>query len=126
MGGGVLADGVTVINFHGTMRCPTCLQIGALSQSVVAEEFPDGFHGHGLTPDIAATLAEVATVLDHIDNRRKRKVTGQMTGHGVKFASSRVVKLGKEWHKVEVTAETDAMAARLWGVSEDLLRDWLA
>lgn len=36
---GVLADGVTVINFHGTERCPTCLHIGALSRSVVAEEF---------------------------------------------------------------------------------------
>lgn len=36
---GLLADGVTVINFHGTLRCPTCLHIGELSQSVVAEEF---------------------------------------------------------------------------------------
>jgi hypothetical protein len=36
---GVLADGVTVINFHGTQRCSTCLSIGALAQSVVAEEF---------------------------------------------------------------------------------------
>jgi hypothetical protein len=36
---GVLADGVTVINFHGAQRCPTCLHIGTLSESVVAEQF---------------------------------------------------------------------------------------
>ena len=85
-------------------------QSGALSTGFIAEEFPDGFHGHGLTPDIAATLAEVAIVLDHIDNRRKRKVTGQMTGHCVKPASNRVVTLGKDWRKVQVTGDTDAVA----------------
>jgi len=85
-------------------------QSGALSTGFIAEEFPDGFHGHGLTPEIAGTLARVAMVLDHIENRRKRQVTGQMHGNGVKFAANRVVKLGKEWHKVEVDAETDALA----------------
>jgi hypothetical protein len=35
----VLRDGVTVINFHGKLRCPTCLHIGSLSQAVVAEDF---------------------------------------------------------------------------------------
>ncbi len=35
----LLADGVTVINFHGKLRCPTCLRIGSLSQAVVSEQF---------------------------------------------------------------------------------------
>ncbi|MBK7644646.1 MAG: hypothetical protein IPJ19_16660 [Planctomycetes bacterium] len=32
-------EGVVVINFHGALRCPTCLRIGALSKSVVDTEF---------------------------------------------------------------------------------------
>ena len=35
----LIADGVAVINFHGTLRCPTCVGIGALSQKVIDEEF---------------------------------------------------------------------------------------
>lgn len=35
----LIADGVAVVNFHGSVRCPTCLGIGSLSQAVVAEEF---------------------------------------------------------------------------------------
>jgi propionyl-CoA carboxylase alpha chain len=85
-------------------------QLGALSTGFIAEEFPDGFHGHGLTPGIAASLAEVATILDHIENRRKRKVTGQMNGGRSAMATRRVVRLGKEWHGVTVTEDTGALA----------------
>jgi hypothetical protein len=35
----LIADGVAVVNFHGKLRCPTCLGIGALSRAVVDEEF---------------------------------------------------------------------------------------
>lgn len=35
----LIADGVAVINFHGSVRCPTCLGIGSLSQAIVEEEF---------------------------------------------------------------------------------------
>ncbi len=66
--------------------------------------------GHGLTPEIAKTLAEVAMVLDHVENRRKRKVTGQMNGGKVSFARNRVVKLGSDYIDVEVTEDTDALA----------------
>ena len=85
-------------------------QSGELSTGFIAEEFPGGFQGHALTPDIEATLAEVAMVLDYICNRRRRQVTGQMNGHAVNLATSRVVKLGKTWRRVEVTADTEAMA----------------
>ena len=37
----IAADGVAVINFHGKLRCPTCLGIGSLSQAVVDEQFGD-------------------------------------------------------------------------------------
>jgi propionyl-CoA carboxylase alpha chain len=85
-------------------------QSGALSTGFIAEEFPGGFTGHEVTAEIKETLAQVAAVLDHIENRRKRLINGQMTGNGVHFAKSRMVKLGKEWVPVTVSSATDALA----------------
>ena len=85
-------------------------QSGALSTGFIAEEFPDGFHGRDIPPAGVATLAQVALLLDHIENRRKRLVTGQMDGHGVTLAVKRVVKLGQDWHDVEVTGAVAAQA----------------
>lgn len=33
------ADGVAVVNFHGCLRCETCLRIGALSRLVAEQDF---------------------------------------------------------------------------------------
>ena len=85
-------------------------QSGALSTGFIAEEFKGGFTGHDITPDITATLAEVATILDHVENRRKRRINGQMNGPAVNFAHNRIVRLGKEWHPVTVSEHTDALA----------------
>ena len=85
-------------------------QSGALSTGFIAEEFKGGFTGHEITPEITATLAEVAMILDHIENRRKRLINGQMTNHGVNFAVERIVSLGKAWIPVNVTEETGALA----------------
>lgn len=81
-------------------------QSGKLSTGFIAEEFPSGFSGATLTPEIAATLARVAVILDHIENRRKRKIDGQLNGSAVKFATKREVKLAETWHELEVTPET--------------------
>jgi propionyl-CoA carboxylase alpha chain len=85
-------------------------QSGALSTGFIAEEFPGGFTGHEITPEIKETLAEVAMLLDHIENRRKRLINGQMLGNGVKFATRRIVRLGAEWIPVEVTPDTGVIA----------------
>ncbi len=87
-------------------------QTGALSTGFIAEEFPEGFKGNAVTDDIAATLAKVATVLDHVENKRKRQIAGQMDDHNTQFSTTRVVRLGKEWYNTEVTAETDYIAAQ--------------
>ena len=85
-------------------------QTGSLSTGFIAEEFPGGFTGHEVTPEITETLARVATVLDHVENRRKRLINGQMLGNGVTFATSRIVKLGKAFIPVTISKDTDALA----------------
>jgi propionyl-CoA carboxylase alpha chain len=85
-------------------------QSGALSTGFIAEEFPGGFTGHEITPEISTSLATVAMLLDHVENRRKRLINGQMMGNGVKFSTSRIVKLGKTYVPVTVSADTDRLA----------------
>jgi propionyl-CoA carboxylase alpha chain len=108
---GFYIDGIqhNVPFLSAIMQSPRWID-GALSTGFIAEEFPDGFHGKGLTPSLSATLSQVATVLDHIENRRKRQINLQIAGHVGRHALQRVVKLGHEWHETEVTAETDADA----------------
>jgi propionyl-CoA carboxylase alpha chain len=85
-------------------------QSGALSTGFIAEEFPGGFTGHEITPAIKTNLATVATLLDHVENRRKRLINGQMMGNGVQFATARIVKLGKDYVPVTVSADTERLA----------------
>jgi propionyl-CoA carboxylase alpha chain len=80
-------------------------QSGELSTGFIEEEFPDGFHGLTLESAAKARLAAVATAIDHGENRRKRRISGQMTGREVRFSAKRVVKLGADWLPVEIAAD---------------------
>ena len=82
---------------------------GTLSTGFIAEEFPDGFKGTPITPELADRLTTVACVLDHVENRRKRKISGQLSGRSVKFSRKRRIRLGKDWHDVEVVHETERL-----------------
>ncbi len=64
---------------------------GNLSTGFIAEEFPDGFKNRepeGETHDI---LAAVATSIDHLNNVRRRHISGQLPGAvGLKLGEIRV------------------------------------
>jgi propionyl-CoA carboxylase alpha chain len=76
---------------------------GRLSTGFIAEEFPDGFRPRAPNADEARILAGVAASLDHLSNSRRRKIDQQMTGQAVRFAKRRVVRLGNEEYRLEVT-----------------------
>jgi len=84
-------------------------QSGNLSTGFIAEQFPGGFAGAALSGVAAGKLAHVAVLLDHIENARKRQISGQMNGRNVKFDHKRHVCLAKDWHQVELD---DAMASQ--------------
>jgi propionyl-CoA carboxylase alpha chain len=83
-------------------------QSGTLSTGFIAEEFPGGFHGVALTALVKQGLAEIAVLLDHIENSRKRKISGQLDGRKVAFSRNRHVRMGDEWLVVDVTDVMDA------------------
>ena len=85
-------------------------QSGKLSTGFITEEFPGGFVGAPITKELTTKFVAVACLLDHIENRRKRKISGQLNSRHVNFATAREVKLGEHWHKINVTAEIDAQA----------------
>jgi propionyl-CoA carboxylase alpha chain len=80
-------------------------KLGALSTGFITEEFAGGFKGAELNEDVAGKFARVAVVLDHVENTRKRAISGQMNGRTVPFENTRYVNLGRHWIKQEVTAE---------------------
>jgi propionyl-CoA carboxylase alpha chain len=81
-------------------------QQGRLSTGFIDEEFPDGFHG--VAPDAALTarLVTVAVAVDHVETRRRRQISGQLAaGRMVRWSPVRVVRLGTDWHEVELTED---------------------
>jgi propionyl-CoA carboxylase alpha chain len=101
-------------------------QAGALSTSFIAEEFPTGFHGAALTPALKSKLAAIACVVDRIETRRKRQISGQMNGKKVCFDCRRVVKLGEDWiETVADDAETITVSNGSHGGSWAVETSWV-
>jgi propionyl-CoA carboxylase alpha chain len=78
-------------------------QAGQLSTRFIDEEFPDGFTGTEADDALTARLVTVAAAIDHVETRRRRQISGQMAaGRMVKWSPVRIVKLGADWHEVEL------------------------
>jgi propionyl-CoA carboxylase alpha chain len=96
-------------------------QSGHISTGFIAEEFEGGFKGVAIAN--IALFVRAACLLDHIENSRKRQISGQMTGRDVKFALEREVKLDEDWHKISVSQElSDEAASCGWQPSVALMR----
>ncbi|MCA0319466.1 MAG: acetyl/propionyl/methylcrotonyl-CoA carboxylase subunit alpha [Proteobacteria bacterium] len=90
-------------------------QSGELSTGFIAEEYPEGFKPRAPEGTAAGVMAAVAAFIDHLQNARKRKISGQMRqGHRVAFDRERVVLLGDQRHDAEVIDEDGKIAVRLF------------
>jgi len=70
---------------------------GNLSTAFIAEEYPDGFHPRSPDAEADRVICAVAACVDHLNNMRRRGITGQMTVGGYRFPGRRVVRLdGRE------------------------------
>ena len=68
---------------------------GRLSTGFVAEEFPDGFSPLAVAGETRTILAAVAAHVDHVQNLRKRKISGQLREAAkLRFELERAVILG--------------------------------
>jgi propionyl-CoA carboxylase alpha chain len=95
-------------------------QGGRISTAFIDEEFPEGFHGAGADAALTARLVTVAAAVDHVETRRRRRISGQMAaGRMASWSPVRVVRLGSDWHEVEL-AEDGAGTIRIMHRNGDL------
>ncbi len=76
---------------------------GKLSTNLIAEEFPDGFHGARLSDAETRALVAVAATVHRVAQERDIKITGQLPGHGARLEHELVVNLGDASHPVVVS-----------------------
>jgi propionyl-CoA carboxylase alpha chain len=95
---------------------------GNISTGFIAEEYEGGFKGRAPTPETAKMLAEVAVFLDHIENTRKRQITGQLNGRKVTFDRNRHVRIDTHWIELAVTEQLDEAAnTAIWRTGDPLV-----
>ncbi|MGL4528009.1 MAG: acetyl-CoA carboxylase biotin carboxylase subunit, partial [Aestuariivirga sp.] len=76
---------------------------GQLSTGFIAEEFPEGFALTAPEGDEAKRVAAMAVAIDHLMNKRKRGISGQIDGgKPVTFAAERVVTIGETMFNLTV------------------------
>jgi propionyl-CoA carboxylase alpha chain len=81
---------------------------GRLSTGFIKEEFPEGFKAREPKGKERDVLVAVAATIDHLSNERRRAISHQMSGSPVGFAKRRVVNIGGEGQKVEISATAGA------------------
>lgn len=98
---------------------------GALSTGFIAEEFPQGFKTIMPQGAVARRMMAVATAIDHLQNERKRAISGQMRpAAAVKFERERVVMLAREPHPVLVEDEGDEVTVVIDGTAYPVASGW--
>jgi len=83
---------------------------GRLSTGFIAEEFPEGFSPLVAAGETQAVIAAVAAHVDHVQNVRKREISGQFrAGWSRSFDLKRAVLLGATRIDVEVEPRDDGV-----------------
>jgi propionyl-CoA carboxylase alpha chain len=76
---------------------------GRLATGFIAEEFPQGFSPLVATGATAHLMAAIAAHVDHVQNVRKRAISGQLRAPAsFRFQTQRAVMLGKERYDLEI------------------------
>jgi propionyl-CoA carboxylase alpha chain len=76
---------------------------GRLSTGFIAEEFPEGFAPLVASGETAHVMAAIAAHVDHVQNVRKRGISGQLRAQSnFRFQLQRAVMLGRVRYDVEI------------------------
>ncbi|MGO4705068.1 acetyl-CoA carboxylase biotin carboxylase subunit [Microvirga sp. 2MCAF38] len=100
-------------------------QGGSLSTGFIAEEFSEGFKIPAPTGEVARRMVAVAAAIDHLQNERKRHISGQMRPMGTfQFERERIVMLGAERHEALVEDVEGGIAVVIDGETWPILSGW--
>lgn len=100
-------------------------QSGKLSTGFIAEEFPQGFKAPAPEGVAAHRMAAVGAAIDHLQNVRKRQISGQMRPvSAVVFDRERAVMLGSARHDVVIEDIDGGIAVVIDGEAWTIESDW--
>ncbi len=116
---------LSALNEHPRWRA------GDITTGFIAQEYAGGFNGVALAGGARDVLVGVAAAIDHVENERKRLISGQIEGRNVTFASDRVVSFGDDHQFIKLSHEEGKLlhvaqvTARGKVLAESVLRsDW--
>ena len=88
---------------------------GRLSTGFIDEEFPGGFAGATRDDWLTARLIGVAVSLDFAEQKRRRKLSGQLGSQVLMRSAQRVIKLDDEWHMAVVDPQDNGLRVTVNG-----------
>jgi propionyl-CoA carboxylase alpha chain len=91
---------------------------GALSTGFIAEEYPSGFSPRNPEGQELDLLACVAAAIDHMSNKRRRRIGQQISGQPICFVTERVAAIGEARLPLRVSGEYGE------AVTVELLEAW--
>ena len=92
------------------MQHPRFLAGEAVTTAFIADEYPDGFHGAPMTPDITDALIATAAVINAVETERAQLIDGQLNGHGAVFGEDWVVRVASGKPAIKLDYPVSVMA----------------
>ena len=112
------------MNFLAAVMAQPRFCEGRLTTNYIAEEFPDGFHGHALAETLRQELAAVAAVVERRQAESELAISGQLKGHVAQAGSDWVVIAGEEARAVSLKSVPGGFTARTGGREIRIETDW--
>ncbi|MDX1576683.1 MAG: biotin/lipoyl-containing protein, partial [Kiloniellales bacterium] len=112
------------MNFLAAVMSQSRFREGRLTTNYIAEEFPDGFHGHALPAALQEELAAVAAILQRRQAETELAISGQLASHPQQAGSAWVAVIGESSRPVSLDCIPGGFVARTGGREFHVATDW--
>ena len=98
---------------------------GDISTAFIAEEYPDGFQGTTLAPDLMRRVAAAAAAMNRVAEIRRTRISGTMDNHRRKVGDDWVVALNGDTFAVKIAADPEGSTVTFEdGTAHRVTSDW--
>jgi propionyl-CoA carboxylase alpha chain len=112
------------MQFLSAVMSQARFQEGRLTTNYIAEEFPDGFHGHALPEALQEELAAVAAIVQRRQAETELAISGQLASHPQHAGSDWVAMVGEASRAVSLESIPGGFVARTGGREFHVATDW--
>ncbi len=112
------------MNFLAAVMSQPRFREGRLTTNYIAEEFPDGFHGHAPSEALQEELAAVAAIVQRRQAETELAISGQLASHAGHAGSDWVVMAGDRARPVSLESVPGGFIARTGGRELRIATDW--